>query len=214
MKKTISTSLIFLFTLCAFTSHAKGKDDYTLNFHLMHPAGLSQPGDPNAGFYLEGTYHLHYIWSYYNPIGKEKYSSFIHVTSKDMLHWEWQETKLQPSFVNHGMYSGTGFITKEGKPAIIYNGQRRGYPTYLILAKDNKLSEWEVPYRVEVKTEDGKPADIGHSDPDCWLVGDTYYATTGGRNPPLFKSQDLVNWTLTGKKLLQHNKPKGVTQDS
>ena len=214
MKKNITTTLVFLFMLCAFTSYAKAKKDYTLNFHLMHPAGLSTPGDPSAGFYLDGTYHLHYIWSYYNPTGKGKYCSFMHVTSKDMLHWEWQKTKLQPSFVNHGMFSGTGFITKEGRPAIIYNGQRGGYPTYLTLAKDNKLSEWEVPYEVEVKTKDGKPADLAQKDPDCWLVGDTYYATLEGFNPQLFKSQDLKNWTLTGKKLLQHDMPDvALTED-
>ena len=207
MKKNITTTLIFLFMLCAFTSHAKEKEDYTLSFHLMHPAGRSTPGDPNPGFYLDGTYHLHYIWSYYNPIGKGKYCSFIHVTSKDMLHWEWQETKLQPSFANQGMFSGTGFLTKEGKPAIIFNGQKGGYPTYLTFAKDNKLSEWEVPYKVEVKTKEGKPADIGHWDPDCWLIGDTYYGTTGGSNPPLFKSKDLKIWTLTGKNFLQHDMP-------
>jgi beta-fructofuranosidase len=208
MKGNMITILVSLFILCAFASHAKDKEDYTLNFHLMHPAGRSTPGDPSAGFYLDGTYHLHYIWSYYNPLGKGKYCSFIHVTSKDMLNWEWQKTKLQPSFVNHGMFSGTGFITKEGRPAIIYNGQRSGYPTYLTFAKDNKLSEWEVPYKVEVKSKDGKPADLEQKDPDCWLVGDTYYAITGGGgNPPLFKSQDLKNWTLTGKKLLQHNMP-------
>ena len=34
-------------------------DPYALNFHLMHPGGDSKPGDPNAAFYLDGTYHLH-----------------------------------------------------------------------------------------------------------------------------------------------------------
>ena len=31
--------------------------DLTLNYHLMHPGGESAPGDPNAAFYLDGTYH-------------------------------------------------------------------------------------------------------------------------------------------------------------
>ena len=30
----------------------------TLNYHLMHPDSDSMPGDPNAAFYLDGTYHL------------------------------------------------------------------------------------------------------------------------------------------------------------
>jgi hypothetical protein len=32
-----------------------------LNYHLMHPGGPSGPGDPNASFCLDGTYHLYYI---------------------------------------------------------------------------------------------------------------------------------------------------------
>ena len=36
-------------------------DSMVLNYHLMHPGGNSLPGDPNAAFYLDGLYHLHYI---------------------------------------------------------------------------------------------------------------------------------------------------------
>jgi sucrose-6-phosphate hydrolase SacC (GH32 family) len=36
-------------------------DKLALHYHLMHPGGDSAPGDPNAVFYLDGTYHLHYI---------------------------------------------------------------------------------------------------------------------------------------------------------
>jgi sucrose-6-phosphate hydrolase SacC (GH32 family) len=122
-----------------------------------------------------------------------------------MLHWEWHKTKLQPSFTGHGMFSGTGFITKEGRPAAIYHGQRSNR-NQIVIAKNNALSEWEKPYPVEVKTKDGKEAEINHWDPDCFLIGDTYYAISGGKNPPLFKSDDLKNWTLTGD-FLQHEMP-------
>ena len=36
-------------------------ENLVLNYHLMHPGGESTPGDPNAAFYLDGIYHLHYI---------------------------------------------------------------------------------------------------------------------------------------------------------
>ena len=49
---------------------------------------------------------------------------------------------------------------------------------------------------------------IKHWDPDCFLIGDTYYAFSGGRNPPLLKSQDLKSWTYVGD-FLQHE-PEGV----
>ena len=110
----------------AAASPAAGPDPATpppervLSFHLQHPGGESSPGDPNAAFCLDGVYHLHYILQHDWQDGGS--FSFVHVTSTDMLHWEWQTTKLQPSHTGHGMFSGTGFVTKEGLPAAIYHG--------------------------------------------------------------------------------------------
>ncbi len=170
-------------------------DDSALNFHLMHPGGPSLPGDPNAAFYLDGTYHLHYILAHPSD-GKKSYS-FVHVTSSDMLHWTWQPTKLQPSFTGHGMFSGTGFLTKEGKPAAIYHGQASGR-NQIAIAKDRLLSAWEKPYPVDARNADGTEAKINHWDPDCFLIGDTYYAISGGEKVPLLKSKDLRTWTHVG----------------
>lgn len=192
---TILGSLAFFST----TTAADERDPLALNFHLMHPGGDSKPGDPNAAFHLDGTYHLHYIMSHPWEVDgtKRKGFSFVHVTSPDMLHWTWQTTKLQPSFTGHGMYSGTGFLTKEGKPAIIYHGAGSGR-NQIAVAKDRKLSAWEKPFSVEPKTADGEVANIKHWDPDCFRIGDDYYAFSGGRNPPLLKSGDLKNWTHVG----------------
>ena len=95
-------------------------DEMVLNYHLMHPGAASRPGDPNVAFYLEGKYHLHYILRH--PWQDTHSFAFVHVTSSDLLHWTWQKTKLQPAFTGHGMFSGTGFMTKEGRPAAIYHG--------------------------------------------------------------------------------------------
>ena len=161
------------------------------------------PGDPNAAFYLDGVYHLHYILRH--PWQDKTSFSFVHVTSPDMLHWTWQTTKLQPSFTGHGMFSGTGFLTKEGQPAAIYHGQASGR-NQIAIAKDRTLSAWEKPYPVEPKNADGTEPEMYHWDPDCFLIGDTYYAISGGPNPPLIKSPDLTNWTVVGD-FLQHDLP-------
>ena len=174
-----------------------------LNYHLMHPGGDSAPGDPNPAFYLDGTFHLHYIlrqtWR-----GNRSFC-FVHVTSPDMLNWSWQTTKLQPSFTGHGMYSGTGFITKEGQAAAIYHGQA-SQRNHIAIAKDRNLSAWEKPFPVEPKTTDGTDAEMRHWDPDCFLIGDTYYAISGGRHQPLSRSQDLRHWTYVGD-FLRHELP-------
>ncbi len=170
-------------------------DEQVLNYHLMHPGGDSQPGDPNPAFYLDGTYHLHYILRH--PWKDGQSFSFVHVTSPDMLNWTWHKTKLQPSFTGHGMFSGTGFITKDGKPAAIYHGQASGR-NQIAMATDNTISAWEKPYSVEPKTAEGKDVEMRHWDPDCFLINDTYYAISGGPNPPLIKSDNLTDWTLVG----------------
>jgi sucrose-6-phosphate hydrolase SacC (GH32 family) len=174
-----------------------------LQFHLMHPGGDSLPGDPNAAFYLDGVYHLHYILGH--PWRGKGSFSFVHVTSPDMLRWTWQPTTLQPSFTGHGMFSGTGFLTSEGVPAVIYHGESSGR-NQIAIAHDRQLSAWNIPYSVEVKTSDGRDAPINHWDPDCFRIGDLYYAISGGTNPPLFKSTDLHTWTLVGD-FLCHDMP-------
>ncbi len=177
--------------------------EQALNFHLMHPGEDSSPGDPNAAFYLDGSYHLHYILRH-KWRGEDSYS-FVHVTSPDMLHWRWQRTKLQPAFTGHGMFSGTGFLTKTGQPAAIYHGQASGR-NHIAIAKDRQLTAWEKPYAIEPKTAAGRTPDMRHWDPDCFLIGDSYYAISGGQKPPILRSHDLLNWTYLGD-FLQHELP-------
>ena len=170
-------------------------DDQALSYHLMHPGEDSSPGDPNAAFFLDGVCHLHYILKH-QWRGKVSYS-FVHVSSEDMLHWTWQTTKLQPSFTGHGMYSGTGFLTKEGAPAVIYHGQDSGR-NFIAVARDRQLSAWEEPYAIEALTAAGERPDMVHWDPDCFLIGDAYYAISGGQHPPVLRSHDLKTWTYLG----------------
>ena len=204
-------AVLLSIALCTTTVANAGDDPTTavppepmvLNYHLMHPGGESLPGDPNAAYYLDGVYHLHYILQH--PWKDRRSFSFVHVTSPDMLHWTWQPTTLQPSFTGHGMFSGTGFLTKEGKPAVIYHGESSGR-NQIAIAKDNQLSAWEKPYPVDVRNADGTEAKMNHWDPDCFLIGDTYYAISGGENPPLMKSKDLKTWTRVGD-FLRHDLP-------
>ena len=179
-------------------------DEMALNYHLMHPGGDSAPGDPNLAYCLDGTYHMHYILRHQWK-GERSYS-FIHLSSQDMLHWTWQPTKLQPSFTNHGMFSGTGFITKDGRPAAIYAGLSEPRHSYIAVAKDNQLSSWEKPYPVLPNGgPDGKNLTL-LGDPDCFLVGSTYYAYSAADNVPLFKSTDLADWTYIGP-FFRHDMP-------
>ncbi|MFV1980398.1 MAG: hypothetical protein ACC655_04525 [Rhodothermia bacterium] len=201
----VTTLAVTLVLLCLGSSGAiaDAPDSLALNFHLMHPGGDSKPGDPNAAFHLDGTYHLHYILEH--PYQEKKRAfSFVHVTSPDMLHWTWQPTVLQPSFTGHGMYSGTGFLTKEGLPAVIYHGAG-SKRNQIAIAKNHQLSAWEKPYPVEPKTADGKDAEMKHWDPDCFLIGDTYYAYSWGA-PTTIKKIEIWNMKPTNQGYLEARK--------
>lgn len=193
----------------AWSSTVYGQDrqeppaERVLLYHLMHPGGNSLPGDPNAAFCLDGVYHLHYILAH--PWKDRRSFSFVHVSSPDMLHWTWQPTKLQPKFTGHGMFSGTGFLTKEGLPAVIYHGESSGR-NQIAIAKDTMLTDWNKPFPVDVRNADGSELPMQHWDPDCFLIGDTYYSISGGENPPLLKSKDLKTWTRVGR-FLKHDLP-------
>ena len=178
-------------------------DAQALNYHLMHPGGDSAPGDPNAAFCLDGIYHMHYILRH--KWRGEKSYSFVHVTSEDLLRWTWHTTKLQPAFTGHGMFSGTGFVTKDGAPAAIYHGQDSGR-NWIALAKDRQLSAWQKPFAIEPLTADGRVPEMRHWDPDCFIIGDTYYAISGGHYPPVLRSRDLKTWTYLGD-FLAHELP-------
>ena len=169
-----------------------------LTYHLAHPGpGNAMPGDPNCAFYWKGRYHLHYIYE------ADGGPAFAHVSSTDMVHWKWHPTTLTPKTAGHGMFSGTGFMTKDGKPAIIYHGQGSGR-NQIAVAEDDQLEKWSKPWKLEPRIQPGQDASkIAHWDPDAWLDGDTYYALSGGtpgsgKPPTLFKSTDLKNWDYLG----------------
>ena len=132
---------------------ANPPDDW-LTFHLLHPGpGGAMPGDPNCAFYWKGRYHLHYIYNHQYGF------AFAHVSSDDMVHWKWHPTTLHPKFTGHGMFSGTGFFTKEGKPAIIYHGQGSGR-NQLAFALDDNLEKWTKPVAIVPRDAAGKEPKI------------------------------------------------------
>lgn len=163
-----------------------------LSFHLAHPGpGIARPADPNPAYYYQGRYHLHYIYRNYTGY------CFAHVSSTDMVHWRWHPTTLTPRRTGHGMYSGTGFFTKDNIPAMIYHGQGSGQ-NWIAYAKDQLLNEWSSPVAVEPFYDSGEKANIRNWDPDLFIRNDRYYVYSGGKNPQLMVSDDLEKWQYLG----------------
>jgi len=173
----------------------KNPPDEWLTYHLAHPGpGIAFPGDPNPAYFYNDKYHMHYI--YKNTYGY----SYAHVTSKDMVSWNWEPTVLSPPLTGHGMFSGTGFFTKEGTPAMIYHAFPKG--NVLKYALDNDLNKWSESYPVIAKDKRGNPVEgIRYWDPDLWIMNDQYFSISGSEqgDPPLMTSNDLKHWDYKGK---------------
>jgi beta-fructofuranosidase len=176
-----------------------------VTYHLAHP-GWTAPGDPNGAFFWKGRYHLHYIYEGRDGV------SWAHVSSRDMVHWRWHPTTLTPATMGHGLFSGTGFLTREGRPAIIYHGEGSGR-NQIAFAEDDLLERWSKPIPVDPRTSSGELPAMRHWDPDCWLDGDTYYAISGGRDPHLMKSTDLRRWDYIGPLLHERMPSLDVPRD-
>jgi len=180
-----------------------------LTYHLAHPGpGTATPGDPNPAFFWKGRYHLHYIYKERVPRRKRKGPDlgpdWAHVSSEDMVHWTWHPTVLGPKTMGHGMFSGTGFFTKEGKPGIIYHGKgsNRNWISY---ALDDNMDQWSNPELVLPKDKDGTPiTDMPYFDPDLWIDNGIYYAVnarSSSQAPVLMKSDNLKDWDYMGELL-------------
>ncbi|NDH17065.1 MAG: hypothetical protein EBY48_08335, partial [Opitutae bacterium] len=149
-----------------------------LTYHLAHPVP-ERALDPNPAYFWKGRYHLHYI--YRNLTGYV----FAHVSSDDMVHWKWHPTVLGPTTTGHGMFSGTGFITKDGRPAMVYHGKgsERNWISY---ALDDNLDQWSKPHEMTPRDKDGKlMTDMPYFDPDIWIKDGIYYGVNGvsGKEP-------------------------------
>jgi beta-fructofuranosidase len=178
-----------------------------LTYHLGHPGpGTGDGGDPNAAFFYKGRYHLHYI--YCNDQG----AVYGHVSSRDMVTWKWHPTVLAKPNSGHDIFSGTGFFTKDGRPAMIYHGSG-SKNNYISFALDGDMDAWSEPVAVEPNTESGQVAEIRMWDPDCWLDGDTYYAIGGGSPAHLMKSSDLKDWKYLGLLIHDDMPDIGVRKD-
>src|SRR5688500_14336883 len=117
-----------------------------LTFHLTHPSPDGpEPYDPNAIFFWAGRYHFHYVYP------SEDGLAYAHVSSPDLVHWTWHPTVLTASATGHEILSGSGFVTKEGRPGIIYASRFPDGlgPVQIVLALDDRLDSWSAPSAIE-----------------------------------------------------------------
>ena len=179
-------------------------DPHRPTYHFVAPEGVGMPFDPNGCMYWKGRYHLFYIFQDADlPRGGHCWG---HASSTDLLHWVHHPTALAPApeDPDAGIFSGNGFIDKDGIPTLAYFGIDAGI--CIATSEDDELNHWTKSpanpvIAIPKETEPGY-GEYNVFDPHIWVEGDTYYAILGGKVLPeneydtvfLFKSDDLVNW--------------------
>ena len=193
-------------------------DQHRPRFHFLPPEG--RWNDLNGTIYWNGRYHIGYLQKIANGPGERDFSSWQHISSRDLLHWTYHKASLrEPLEGKKGDYFNSGDAMEGCEvPTIITNMPRKGICIYQ--CHDDRLDHW-----VPLDENPVIPIDAGWNrvtdtlkpdapypecvifDPSGWKEGDTYYALIGNKNhrpgyegdsTSLFKSKDLRSWEYVG----------------
>lgn len=181
-------------------------DKFRPKYHFLPPQG--RWNDINGAMFFNGRYHLGYLQKIKNGPNEMDFSSWQHISSRDLLHWTYHTAYLsEPLEGKKGDYFNSGDIMEGVEiPTIITNMPRRGICVYQ--CHDDNLSHWiplaENPV-ISIDTDQFPECVI--FDPSGWKEGDTYYALIGNKNhrpgyegdsTSLFKSKNLKQWNYVG----------------
>ena len=190
-------------------------DKHRPRYHFVPPEG--RWNDLNGMLYWNGRYHIGYLQKIRNAPGERDFSSWQHVSSRDLVHWRYHPASLrEPLAGAKGDYFNSGdAMAGMEVPTIIANMPRRGICIYQSV--DDNLDRWQpLPHNPVIPLDPGERGERMRSsalpecvifDPSGWKEGDTYYALVGNKNfrpgyegdcTSLFKSRDLAHWQYVG----------------
>lgn len=177
-------------------------DPFRPTWHLTIAEGFGMPFDPNGAIYKDGIYHLWYLYQ----VGKVHH--WQHLTSKDLFHWRWLPSDLEPNPDDPeiGIFSGNAFTAKDGNVVIAYHGLGSNGNS-VAYSNDENLNIWKKP--------EANPIVKPGWDPHMWLENDAYYQISGGKpvssgnpNPPfLYKGQSYTEPLNRIGNFMSHDMP-------
>ena len=181
-------------------------DKFRPKYHFLPPQG--RWNDINGAVFFNGRYHIGYLQKIANGPDERDFSSWQHVSSRDLLHWTYHTAYLrEPLEGKKGDYFNSGDVMEGVEvPTIITNMPRRGICIYQ--CHDDKLDHW-IPLEENpvIPIDNTEFPECVIFDPSGWKEGDTYYALIGNKNhrpgyegdsTSLFKSEDLKQWSYVG----------------
>jgi len=119
------------------------EDPFRPAFHLTPPAGCM--GDPNAGIYKEGWYHI-FVGQHpfaFHPGGWY----WAHARSRDLLHWEHLPPRLTPGFEHgiHAVGSGSTITLTSGQTIAFYSSPIDDVMQFWRAEMSADLTTWSHP---------------------------------------------------------------------
>lgn len=85
------------------------RDPYRPMYHFTVPDDFGYPADPNGAFFVDGVYHLMYL--YVNSATGANH--WGHISSVDLLHWRHHPDALTDLDGDEGCYSGGAFLDED-----------------------------------------------------------------------------------------------------
>ncbi|WP_347862355.1 sucrose-6-phosphate hydrolase [Salimicrobium sp. PL1-032A] len=177
-------------------------DAYYPTYHIAPPVGLLN--DPNGFIQWKGMYHLFYQWMPFHTGHGAKF--WAHLTSSDLIDWEWQEPSLAPDewFDRNGCYSGSA-VMKDDELILFYTGnvknEEGNRETYQCKARSADGVTFE---KLGVRIELPEGFTPHFRDPKVWKMEDAWYMVIGAQTTKeegcivLYRSEDLDTWTYEG----------------
>lgn len=179
-------------------------------YHICPPCGLLN--DPNGMAYFQGNYHIFYQWFPFEPNHGMKH--WAHVVSKDLIHWEWSNEILIPTYEyeKNGCYSGNA-VVKDNRQYLFYTAnykQKDGRIPKQGLAwleSDGTIHKYDDNPIIDGVPE-GLTGDI--RDPFVFEKDGHYYMLLGGAGQDrkgkllLYYSDDLFQWNYEGMIAIEH----------
>lgn len=170
------------------------QDPYRPTFHFAQPDDNGYPGDPNGAFFVDGVYHLMYLYK------NSKTNGFHwgHISSVDLLHWRHHPDALTDVDGGGGCFSGGAFVDDDktaylsfwkfpSKDSIKDNGG------VAIAYSKPPYDKWELMENIAIESSkeiwgitdisiNGETVHIGSADPsNIWKADGYYYMQTGNK---------------------------------
>ncbi len=190
------------------------RQDKRHSYHVMPQIGWMN--DPNGFSYYNGKIHLFYQHNPYAASWGPMH--WGHVTSEDMVKWEYQPVALAPDMPyddGSGCFSGSA-IERDGALWLLYTGvEKSGAQQQCLAYSEDGVNFIKIGANPVISTAEvgAGLSTVDFRDPYVYEKDGTYYCIIGTRkggngNLALYKSSTLRSWSYVGT-MLNSSDPQG-----